>query len=517
VSAGARPVVWSVAGSDSGAGAGLQADLRAFDAYGVHGCTAVAAVTAQNSVAVQRVEAVSPDLLDAQLAALADDLPPRAVKCGLLGSVANVRVLAHWVRRLAVPLVVDPVWRATTGATMAGDDLRAALRDDLLPLATVVTPNRAEAAWLLGEQLTPDDAAQALCRLGAQAAVVTGGDAGGDDARDAACTPQGGGWLVSPRIATPHHHGTGCVFASSVAAGLAHGFCEADAVVLAKMSTAYALLHAAPAGQGAGPVRPQAGFARDGRLLPQWWPGASPPVLRRFAPMDGGPIGLYAVVDDTAWIERLAVAGVRTVQLRIKQHGADLHRQVAAAVAASQRHGVRLFVNDHWALAIEHRAYGVHLGQQDLDGADLDAIAAAGLRLGVSSHAPWEVARAAAVLPSYIACGPVHPTTTKDMPWAPQGTHNLSYWCSTLDVPVVAIGGLDAQRAAEAVRCGADGVAVLRGIVQAQHPEHAVRQYLNALDAANAWPVVAPPWLPQPTLPCGHRNTPSPARGRGPE
>ena len=113
-----RPVVWSIAGSDSGAGAGLQADLRALDTFDVHACTAVAAITAQNSVRVERVEPVTTALLDAQLAALANDLPPRAIKTGLLGSVENVRCVAAWVDRLRrdrpVALVIDPVWRASS-------------------------------------------------------------------------------------------------------------------------------------------------------------------------------------------------------------------------------------------------------------------------------------------------------------------------------------------------------------------------------------------------------------------
>ncbi|MBX9714959.1 MAG: bifunctional hydroxymethylpyrimidine kinase/phosphomethylpyrimidine kinase, partial [Burkholderiaceae bacterium] len=150
----ARPVVWSIAGSDSGAGAGLQADLRAFDTFEVHGCTAVAAITAQNSVGVTRVEPVAPDLLDAQLAALACDLPPRAIKTGLLGTPANVQCVAAWIDRLRraapVALVIDPVWRASTGADLASAALRQALLRELLPRATVITPNRAEAAWLLG-------------------------------------------------------------------------------------------------------------------------------------------------------------------------------------------------------------------------------------------------------------------------------------------------------------------------------------------------------------------------------
>jgi hydroxymethylpyrimidine kinase/phosphomethylpyrimidine kinase/thiamine-phosphate diphosphorylase len=145
-----RPIVWSIAGSDSGAGAGVQADLRTFDAFDLHGCTAIAAITAQNSVGVERIEPVAADLLDAQLAALASDMPPSAIKTGLLGSPENVRCVAAWVDRLRrdrpVALVIDPVWRATTGADLASTALREVVLRELLPRATVITPNRAEAA-----------------------------------------------------------------------------------------------------------------------------------------------------------------------------------------------------------------------------------------------------------------------------------------------------------------------------------------------------------------------------------
>lgn len=514
-----RAIVWSVAGSDSGGGAGLQADMRAFDAFDVHGCTPVAAITAQNSVAVQGVQAVEPALLDAQLAALAADMPPRAIKTGLLGSVDNVRVLARWVRRLReaapVALVVDPVWRASTGADLSSERLRRALLDDLLPLATVITPNRAEAAWLLDRApITTDaqaaDAAIALRRRAGHAVVVTGGDAATDAALDVLCTPQADGWLRLPAIATSHTHGSGCCFAASLAAALALGHCEADAAVLAKMATAHALRRATAAGAGAGPVRPAAGFGLQAALLPTWHDALHARGTPCFAPIDGGALGLYVIVDSAQWVARMAAAGVRTIQLRIKQAGsASVSAAVRDAVHAAQRHGTRLFVNDHWALALEHGAYGVHLGQQDLPDADLEALAAAGLRLGVSTHAPWEVARAWRHQPSYIACGPIHATQTKAMPWQPQGEANLAYWSALLPLPVVAIGGMDPARSAAALRAGADGVAVLSGITTAADAEAAVARYQAAMAAARAQLSLQPPPLPRPTLvgPAPHMPT----------
>lgn len=500
--------VWTIAGSDSGAGAGLQADLRAFDAMEVHGCSAVAAVTAQNSVAVTHVEAMPTALLDAQLAALADDMPPVAIKLGLLGSVANVRCVATWIdrlrRRAPLAVVVDPLWRASTGTGLADDELRAAMLDLLLPRADVVTPNRAEAAWLLGRPVADvREAAAALRRLGAGAVVVTGGDEGTALSVDWLDTPHARGGLVLPRIATRHHHGSGCVFAASLAAAMARGFCAADAAVLAKMATA-AGLHEAEAvggaGSGAGAVRPLRGFGLRRALMPRLVDdiAAGTPA---FAELRDAHLGLYAIADEAAAIERLLAAGVRTLQLRIKDAGrGDLREQIARSVRAAREAGAQLFVNDLWRLAIDAGAYGVHLGQEDLLTADLGAIARAGLRLGVSSHSPWELARALSIAPSYVACGPVHATTTKAMPWRPQGPGNLAWWCAMSERPVVAIGGMDEARGAEAVRCGARGVAVLRGLAEAVDLDAKVSALQSALNEAAWAPRVAPPYLPSTSL-----------------
>ena len=492
VTPGERPIVWSIAGSDSGAGAGLQADLKALQAFGVHGCTAVAAITAQNSVAVTRVEPVSAELLDAQLAALAADLPPHAIKTGLLGSVDNVRVVCRWVDQLrdaaraqgyGVALVVDPVFGATTGAHFAGDALVQAYVQELLPRATLVTPNRAEAERL---GLAEPTVQQALRAQGGSL-CITGGDADEAQANDWFSSPQASGWLSLPRVATNHHHGTGCTFASSAAAALASGYCVADAVVLAKMATTHALRQAYAAGQGAGPVQALADFAQHIDNLPAFTlPGAAAPqalhALRSFAPLNNPALGVYAVVDSAAWVRRVLVAGIRTVQLRIKEPAEPtLAAQIAESIAiARATPGAQLFINDHWQLALQHGAYGVHLGQEDLEHVDLAALRHAGVRLGLSTHSYWEVARAWALRPSYIACGPIFATQSKDMPWIPQGLDNLRYWAKVLPLPVVGIAGMDAINVADVAATGAASAAVISAITKAPDPDEACRALVNA-------------------------------------
>jgi len=521
-----RPVVWTISGTDSGGGAGLHADTRALDAFGVHGACAVAAVTAQHSLAVTHVEPVPPAVLGAQLAALADDMPPDAIKTGLLGSLENLRVVVDHVRQLrarfperAIPLVVDPVFGATTGASFANDALRTAYRDELLPLATLATPNVAEARALVpsSQLLGPVPLARAWRAFGARAVVVTGGDsdrlaedelehlsttrlasrlaeidaraAWAHDWLDAEHGMRSRGWLASRRIETEHDHGTGCVFASAAAAAMAHGFVAADAVVLAKMATSEGLRHAYAAGGGAGPVAPRAGFASRLANLPVLDPLPDADSRFAFPAMPEHTRGLYAIVDSSEWVARVLAEGVRLVQLRMKDAPADaLVRQIRAAVALARTTGATLIVNDHWELALELGAHGVHLGQDDLEGADIDALHHAGLLLGISTHSYWEVCRARALRPSYIACGPIHATTLKQMPWIPQGDANLAYWCALLhDTPIVAIGGMDAARARDAMAAGAWAVAVVGAITRSDDPRAAIGQLQAAMaDVARA-------------------------------
>ncbi len=504
----AVPVVWSVAGSDSGGGAGLQADLKALQAFDVHGCTVVAAVTAQNSLGVRAIDVVSAPMFEAQIAALAEDMPPAVIKTGMLGSVGNLRVLVHWIDRLResnpdLKVVCDPVLRSTTGTSFVDDELLRAYRQELLPRSSLITPNRKEAAALLGrEQLQTrtdvEQAAQALREAGAAAVVITGGDDASQYSEDFVIAPHASGWLRLPRVDTLHHHGTGCVFASSASAAMARGFVAMEAVVLAKMATTEALRCGYTAGAGAGPVRPQPGFSRI-ENLPELLVGAD--ARAEFARLSDKALGLYVIVDSAAWIERVLAAGVRTVQLRIKDAAHPrLREEVRASVAAARAVNAQLFINDHWRIAVEEGAYGVHLGQEDLASADLEAIAQAGLRLGISTHSYWEVCRAWSLRPSYVACGPIHPTAAKAMPWIPQGNGNLAYWCRLLPLPVVAIAGMDVQRATQAIRAGAAGVALISGITAAPTPEGAIAVYLQAMRDARSAPRHDVPLLGRSTL-----------------
>jgi hydroxymethylpyrimidine kinase/phosphomethylpyrimidine kinase/thiamine-phosphate diphosphorylase len=482
------PVVWSIAGTDSGGGAGLSADQRAADAFGVHLCPVVSAITAQNSRTVTRIEPLPVEWIDAQLRTLAADMPPVAIKTGLLGGVAQLECVVRWVDRLRrerpVALVVDPVLAASTGAAFADPSVLQAYRELLLPRATLVTPNLGEARQLAGGPASAGsdaDAAPALARQlrarGAAAVCLTGGDSlslAQDEALDWLGSDHAEGWLAFPRIATANSHGTGCTFATAAAAALALGYVDAEAVILAKMATAQALRGGHAAGGGAGPVIAGPGFHADATLLPRMSWGEAP---RFAAPRDrvDPPLGLYAIVDSAERLRRAVEAGVRTVQLRIKepaaahaQWEARLRDEITRSVAICRAAGAELFVNDHWTLALALGADGVHLGQEDLlalGEAGRAALQRSGLRLGVSSHSLWELCRARALSLRYIACGPVWPTLTKAMPWRPQGLDNLRWWHAMANAPVVAIGGiLQPDQVRDAARCGVAGVCVVRAL-----------------------------------------------------
>lgn len=232
------PVALTIAGSDSGGGAGIQADLKSFAALGVFGTSAITAVTAQNTVAVERVEVLSPAMVEAQIDAVLSDLAVAAVKTGMLANVAIVEMVARRAAAGDLPhLVVDPVMVASSGDRLLDEDAESAYRDLLFPHAEVITPNLLEASVIVGRALsTPEDAGVAaleLSRGGDAWVVVKGGHLDGP-ATDLVAHGDDLDELTSPRIGTANVHGTGCSFAAATAAGLAQGLDPLGALRQAK-------------------------------------------------------------------------------------------------------------------------------------------------------------------------------------------------------------------------------------------------------------------------------------------
>lgn len=256
---GRPPVVLTVAGSDSGGGAGIQADLKTFHQWGVYGASTVTAVTAQNTRGVQKVHAAPASVVAAQIGSVADDFAVRAVKTGMLASADTVRAVAAALRKHDLgDYVLDPVMVATSGDRLLDPDAVAALREELLPLAALVAPNWPEAVVLTGVEEASvqgmERAARLLVDAGAGAALVKGGHLGGEEVVDVLWDGRSSRVLRGRRLSTRHTHGTGCSLSAAVAAGLALGRPLPEAVEAAVVWVRRAIAEAPGLGAGAGPI-----------------------------------------------------------------------------------------------------------------------------------------------------------------------------------------------------------------------------------------------------------------------
>lgn len=249
-----RPIVWTIAGSDSGGGAGIQADLKIMHELGAHGCSVITALTAQNTMGVQLAEPVSQQMLTAQLRALADDLPPVAIKTGMLGSAQNVQTIIHFLKQLPnAALICDPVLKSTSGSNLLEPDAVSLLKAELFPLVDLLTPNLPEAEALIGRKLNTEAAAAELLQLGVKSVLIKGGHSDGSICRDYWTDGSAEEWFEAPRIETRATHGTGCVLSSAIATFVALGDSIPAAIEKAKAVLTKKLQTADELGAGHGP------------------------------------------------------------------------------------------------------------------------------------------------------------------------------------------------------------------------------------------------------------------------
>lgn len=255
----ATPIALTIAGSDSGGGAGIQADLKTFQAFGVFGTSAITAVTAQNTIGVQAIHPIPIEIVRSQIDSVAEDLRPAAVKSGMLATAELVSAVARAIRDHALEnYVLDPVMVSTSGHRLLAQDAERALAAELVPLATLVTPNLHEARILTGLPVDSLEgmrsAAEALLRMGAGAALVKGGHMEGGEIVDLFWDGEAELTLRKPKLDTPHTHGTGCTLSAAAAAALAQGLSLPDATNQAVAFVARAIGTAPGLGSGHGPV-----------------------------------------------------------------------------------------------------------------------------------------------------------------------------------------------------------------------------------------------------------------------
>lgn len=527
-----RPIVYSIAGSDSGGGAGIQADLHAIHAMGGHACTAITCLTAQNSVGVDAVHAPPVEFLRQQLTTLAGDLQPKAVKIGMLGTRQLAEEVGGFLEGLSdnVWVVVDPVMISTSGSRLLEAEAESALITKVFSSADVLTPNKFEAEALLDRKITSIEdvelAAQDLLKMGPATVLIKGGhtDENGAYSQDyllardnvpdevRLCDAAQGVWLRSPRFETMHTHGTGCTLSSSIATALALGSDArkeggagartsigiVDACCLAKAYVTAGIYRGTQLGKGPGPVE-QTSFPCEHQHFPAIAtdPRTDPSPFLPMQAYDGTRDGtlrlgrILPIVDSVEWVKQLcSTAGIEDIQLRIKgdlteQEIAAMVRQAQAVCAAA---GVRLWINDYWSAAAEAGCFGVHVGQEDLfrclQAGGLERIRSANMAVGISTHSYGELSAALGVKPSYISLGPIFATGSKKVQFDPQGLSTVQEWRALIppDVPLVVIGGIGtAETAAECRKAGAECVAVIGAVTQAKDPAAAVAALNSAM------------------------------------
>lgn len=512
-----KPIVYTIAGSDSGGGAGIQADLHAIHALGGHGCSAITCLTAQNSVGVTGVHAAT-DFLQAQLNALLSDLPPVAIKIGMLGTRELAEEVGDFIREVKadrkVWVVLDPVMISTSGHRLIVEDAEQAMVDSLFPYVDLLTPNKYEAEALLGRKLEStkdvERGARELLAMGATAVLIKGGHTQEDSIyaqdyflsnettlREEPRNCDGGVWLRSKRFETIHTHGTGCTLSSALATSLALQSSAwptlvdlVDSISLAKAYVTAGIAQGVGLGQGPGAVA-QTNFPQTHDHFPRIVtdPNSSEPPS--FAPANIGKV--LILVDSLEWVEKLTkTTGVTDIQLRIKGE-TDFDKIVTLvknANALCQAAGIRLWINDYWEAAIAANCFGVHMGQEDLHRCDksggLANLRQKGLALGLSTHSYGELAAALAIQPSYISLGPIFGTTSKQVNFGPQGLSMVQQWRRLLppSMPLVVIGGInDAERAMDVRRAGADCVAVIGAVTKSEDVSKAVGSLTAAMES----------------------------------
>jgi hydroxymethylpyrimidine kinase/phosphomethylpyrimidine kinase/thiamine-phosphate diphosphorylase len=512
----ARPFVWSIAASDSGGGAGIQADSLTISDLGGHACNVLTAVTAQNSTEVIGVEAISNTVLLQQLNCLLIDMPPKAIKIGVLATSQQVILITHWLtnelanyeqkQKRTVPVIWDPVMLASTGQPLT-ENSDAPTQQDYFKLAkkvTLLTPNLKELealasnTHLLSGSNESKDKLKAFAQHIQTNVLLTGGDVACDQAQDWLAaqaiehTPQQHQEQLivffNDKVKTRHNHGTGCTFSSAIATAMALGYPLLDAIVVAKAYVAQGLTHGYKTGQGPG-VLARLGWPVDLQHFPKI-------KLPHYNALDSytnlsyakvtTPLKVYPVTESLSVLEQTLKGGAMTVQLRIKQtsNQEQLEKDIQQAIHLGEQYGAQVFINDHWQLAIKYKAFGVHLGQEDMLVADMQKISQSGLALGLSSHGYFEMLIAYSLNPGYLAVGHIFPTPTKSMPSQPQGLHKLTRFCQLLNgkIPLVAIGGINSNNLKKVHATQVDDIAVVRAIEQAENP-------------ASSWQELQSQWL----------------------
>lgn len=487
----------TIAGSDPSGGAGIQADLKTFSALGVYGATAITAVTVQNTQSVKYVHKLPPQVVYDQIVAVMEDVTVDAVKIGMVNDAetldAIVRALTAYRSKF---LVVDPVMVSTSGCALMQPDALAIMKERLLPMADLVTPNLPEAWTLAGTDTSVDDAAQAILRLGVKALLIKGGHAEGNTKTDYLYIYKGEGVkrveFTAETIDTPNTHGTGCTLSSAIAALLACGNGLEDAVRQAKEYLTEALKAGADVhvGRGHGPVC----HFYDSEVMRFCGYKVVRYDRKTLKPYNLKTASRLQFIthftDKYSYYDSAMMAldgGCRWIQLRMKDAGeAEIERVARLILPECRRRGAVFVIDDHVELALRVGADGVHLGKNDMPVDEARSLAGDGFIIGGTANTFEDVQRLAAQGADYIGCGPFRFTTTKKNLAPMLGLEGYKRILSQMKecgigLPLVAIGGITSDDIPQLMTAGVSGIALSGSVLRAEQPVEEMRKVVEKL------------------------------------
>lgn len=494
----------TIAGSDPSGGAGMQADLKTFSALGVYGATAITAVTVQNTQSVKYVHTLPPQVVYDQIVGVMEDLCVDAVKIGMVNDAdtldAIVRALSE---RKPKFLVVDPVMVSTSGCALMQPDALAIMKERLLPMADLVTPNLPEAWTLAGTDTSVDDAAQKILRLGVKALLIKGGHAEGKTKTDYLYINNGGGVMrvefTSETVETKNTHGTGCTLSSAIAAFAARGCGLEDAVRKAKDYLTGALKAGADVvvGKGHGPVchffKPASGQTDKQADCLQVVTDCNPSNLVCLSTRLSSAVNLQFITHFTekySYADSAMIAlegGCRWIQLRMKDADeAEIERVARLILPECRRRGAVFVIDDHVDLALRVGADGVHLGKNDMPVSEARRLAGADFIIGGTANTFEDVQRLAAQGADYIGCGPFRFTTTKKKLAPMLGIEGYKRILSQMKrcgiaLPLVAIGGITCGDIPQLMAAGVSGIALSGSVLRAENPVEEMKKVVEKL------------------------------------
>ncbi len=495
----------TIAGSDPSGGAGLQADLKTFSALGVYGATAITAVTVQNTVKVKYVHALPPQVVYDQIVAVMEDIHPDAVKIGMVNDAATLDAIVRALTEYRPEyLVVDPVMVSTSGCALMQADALSVMKERLLPMADIVTPNLPEAWTLAGTDSSVDEAAQAILRLGVKALLIKGGHAEGKTKTDYLYINGNDGVrrteLAAETVDTVNTHGTGCTLSSAIAALLARGMGMEEAVSSAKRYLTEALRAGADVkvGEGHGPV---CHFYKTDE-------GETGSLIRRYSykfKYDKGNLltpsserykaarlqFITHFTDKYTYFDSAMLAlkgGCRWIQLRMKDADeAEIEDMARRILPECRRHGAVFIIDDHVELAKRVGADGVHLGKNDMPVNEARRILGGDFIIGGTANTFEDVQRLASQGADYIGCGPFRFTTTKKNLAPMLGADGYKRIVAQMkehgiSLPIVAIGGITNDDIPQIMATGVTGIALSGSILRAGNPVEEMRKVVESLD-----------------------------------